>query len=66
LTEVDFPWSVKPATQSVSRSQVGGQTGLFVRQLRHDEIDGILTIDRSEVIERIYRLQEGVLVLEPA
>jgi GNAT superfamily N-acetyltransferase len=39
---------------------------LFIRQLRNDEIDTVWTIDRSEVIHRIYRLQQGVLVLEPA
>jgi predicted N-acetyltransferase YhbS len=39
---------------------------LFIRQLLHDEIDKIWTIDRSEVIHRIYRLQQGVLILEPA
>jgi GNAT superfamily N-acetyltransferase len=39
---------------------------LFIRQLRHNEIDTIWTVDRSEVIHRIYRLQQGVLVLEPA
>jgi GNAT superfamily N-acetyltransferase len=39
---------------------------LFIRQLPHDEIDTVWTIDRSEVIHRVYRLRQGVLVSEPA
>src|SRR5262249_48055629 len=49
-----------------SRSQAGGRTALLIRRLRHDEIDTIWTIDRSEVIHRIYRLRQGVLVSKPA
>lgn len=36
-----------------------------MRDLRRDEIPLIWTIDRSEFIENIYRLQDGELVLEP-
>jgi GNAT superfamily N-acetyltransferase len=39
---------------------------LLIRRLGHDEIDTIWTIDRSEVIHRIYRLRQGELVSEPA
>jgi len=39
---------------------------LVIRPLLHDEIDMIWTIDRSEVIHNVYRLRQGVLVLEPA
>lgn len=35
------------------------------RQLLPDEIQDIWTIDRSEVIEAIYTLEDGVLVLKP-
>lgn len=36
-----------------------------IRALARDEIERIWTIDRSELIERVYRLQDGVLVLQP-
>ena len=39
---------------------------LTVRQLARDEIPLIWTIDRSEVIEGVYALQDGALVLRPA
>lgn len=35
------------------------------RELLREEIQQIWTIDRSEVIERIYRVENGALVLEP-
>jgi predicted N-acetyltransferase YhbS len=38
---------------------------MHLRNLRRDEIETIWTIDRSEVIERIYRLKDDKLVLEP-
>ncbi len=39
---------------------------MVIRPLARDEIDTIWTIDRSEVIHHVYRLRDGVLVLEPA
>ncbi len=39
---------------------------MLQRLLSRDEIELIWTIDRSELIENIYRLQDGELVLEPA
>jgi predicted N-acetyltransferase YhbS len=36
-----------------------------LRQLRLDELDQIWTIDRSEIIERVYRMENGELVLRP-
>ena len=35
------------------------------RRLSRDEISEIWTIDRSEVVESVYRLQNGALVLRP-
>ena len=35
------------------------------RELRRDEIPDVWTIDRSEVIDRLYCLRDGELVLEP-
>ncbi len=34
------------------------------RELTRDEIDAVWTIDRSEVIDRVYRVEQGALVLE--
>ena len=39
---------------------------MLIRRLRYDEIDTIWTIDRSEVIHRVYRLRQGRLIAEPA
>ena len=36
-----------------------------IRTLARDEITQIWTIDRSEVIERIYTMRDGALVLQP-
>jgi hypothetical protein len=35
------------------------------RELRRDEIPLIWSIDRSEVVENIYHLEDGLLVLGP-
>lgn len=36
-----------------------------IRTLGRDEIEQVWTIDRSEMIDRIYELQDGRLVLQP-
>ena len=36
-----------------------------IRELQREEIEEIWTIDRGEVIENIYYLQNGNLVLQP-
>jgi predicted N-acetyltransferase YhbS len=36
-----------------------------IRLLGRDEIEQVWTIDRSEMIERVYELQDGRLVLQP-
>jgi predicted N-acetyltransferase YhbS len=36
-----------------------------IRTLARDEIEQLWTIDRGEVIERVYALHDGALVLEP-
>ena len=38
---------------------------MHMRTLARDQIEQLWTIDRAEVIERIYRLQDGALVLQP-
>jgi GNAT superfamily N-acetyltransferase len=38
---------------------------MILRQLDLEEIDRMWTIDRTEVIERVYRVEEGKLVLRP-
>jgi predicted N-acetyltransferase YhbS len=38
---------------------------LVPRRLRREEIDLLWTIDRREIVERIYNLRDGVLVLRP-
>jgi predicted N-acetyltransferase YhbS len=38
---------------------------LIRRRLRRDELDLLWTIDRSEVVERIYELRDGQLVSRP-
>ncbi len=38
---------------------------MHIRTLARDEIEQLWTIDRAEVIERIYTLQNGQLVLRP-
>jgi predicted N-acetyltransferase YhbS len=38
---------------------------VIIRQLERDEVQGVWTIDRSEVIDYIYYLRGGELVLEP-
>lgn len=38
---------------------------MHIRPLARDEIEHIWTIDRTEVIEHIYSIQEGALVLQP-
>ena len=35
------------------------------RKLARDEVKGIWAIDRSEVIDRVYYLEDGILVLKP-
>jgi predicted N-acetyltransferase YhbS len=36
-----------------------------IRTLRRDEIEQLWTIDRSEMVENVYRVQDGALVLQP-
>jgi predicted N-acetyltransferase YhbS len=38
---------------------------MITRELARDEIDLIWSIDRAEVIDRVYTLRDGVLVLVP-
>ena len=38
---------------------------MIIREIERDEIEQIWTIDRREVIENIYYLRDGELVLEP-
>lgn len=38
---------------------------VITRELRRDEIEQIWKIDRREVIENVYHLEEGALVLRP-
>jgi predicted N-acetyltransferase YhbS len=38
---------------------------MHIRKLARDEIDQIWTIDRSEVIEHFYTIQDGALALQP-
>jgi predicted N-acetyltransferase YhbS len=38
---------------------------MFFRTLLRDEIETIWTIDRSEVIDNVYYLQDGELILKP-
>jgi predicted N-acetyltransferase YhbS len=38
---------------------------MLIRELHRDEIEKIWTIDRGEVVENIYYLREGKLVLQP-
>lgn len=42
-----------------------GASGLVGRALARDEIAAIWTIDRSETIEGLYRVEDGALVLRP-
>lgn len=42
-----------------------GERSMEIRQLRREEIDSVWTIDRREVIDAIYALQDGQLVLKP-
>ncbi|MEN9939168.1 MAG: hypothetical protein RLZZ387_5747 [Chloroflexota bacterium] len=41
-------------------------TALVTRPLRRDEVETVWSIDRSEVIERIYVMRDGALELKPA
>jgi len=38
---------------------------MIIREIERDEIEQIWTIDRREVIENVYYLRDGELVLEP-
>ena len=38
---------------------------MIIRELIREEIAGIWSIDRSEIIENIYYLQDGALILKP-
>ena len=42
-----------------------GSTKISGRTLRRDEVKGVWAIDRGEVIEAVYYLEKGALVLKP-
>ena len=38
---------------------------IYSRELQREEIEQVWTIDRSEVVENTYTLENGALVLKP-
>jgi predicted N-acetyltransferase YhbS len=50
---------VEPVSKSGRRAEV------TIRELTRDEIERVWEIDRREVIENVYSLRDGLLVLEP-
>ena len=38
---------------------------MIIRELVREEIESVWSIDRSEIIENVYYLQDGALVLKP-